>query len=292
MLSLNTALSMALIAMMFAMGLGLCMRDFYRLFSQPCVFLSTALAQLLLLPIIALLLAMLMELTPATALGLLLVALSPSGSTSNFFCKMGQGNAALSVSLTAVISLVTVISLPVILFQAAGWLAYDTALLKLSLWDTIKDIASHTLLPVIVGMVCRHLNTPWAMKLEPWVVLFSSLLFFIVIILLWWQNWAHIRGSFAEAGPVTMLLLFCALSVGILLGYLIGADDSDRFTMMMEVGIQNGALAFFIALNLIQDVTLLAPATVYTVAMVLVAVPLLIWRKYRLTYHIRSSGIS
>ena len=290
--TLNTALSMALIVMMFAMGLGLSMKDFMRLFEQPRLFLTTAVAQLILLPVIALSLATVLGLSPAMSLGLLLVALCPSGSTSNFFCKLGGGNAALSVSLTAVISLFTVFSLPILLFQAAHWLGYDASVLNLSIVDTIKDIALHTLVPVIIGMLCRYYQESWVIKAEPWIVLFSSLLFSVVIALLWWQNWAHITASFFQTGAVTLLLLICALMTGSLLGKIIGVDDRDRFTMMMEVGIQNGALAFFIAVNLMQDMALLAPATVYTVAMVFMAIPLVLWRKRRVAYHIRSSGIS
>ncbi|NRB42540.1 MAG: bile acid:sodium symporter family protein [Pseudomonadales bacterium] len=278
----HTALSAALILMMFAMGLGLKLADFKGLWQSPRLLITTVCAQLILLPLIALSIGLLTSSSPAISMGLLLVALCPSGSTSNFFCKLGQGNLALSISLTAVISLVTVVSLPLILFNVASFLNYAASDLSLSMLDTMRDIAMHTLLPVSVGMLCREYKEHWVLLAERWVVMDSSVLFFIVIGLLWWENWSHISASFFQAGSVTLLLLFTALGLGAGLGLLINVNQRDRFTMMMEVGIQNGALAFFIAVNSLNDMALLAPATVYTVAMVLAGAVLVFIRLKRL----------
>lgn len=275
-------LSAALILMMFSMGLGLTLADFTGLLRSPKLVLTTLCGQLLILPALAVIIGVALNLSAPIAVGLLLVALCPSGSTSNFFCKLGQGNAALSVSLTAIISVVTVFSLPLVLLTLSPFLGYEGSALNLSFLDAIVDIGMHTLLPVTVGMGCRHGFTELSLKLEGPVVFLSSLMFGGVIVLLWWQNWEGITQAFALTGASTLLLLFLALTTGWLLGVVIKADLKDRFTMVLEVGIQNGALAFFIAMNLLQDVALVGPATVYTVAMVLVAVPLVFFRRRRL----------
>lgn len=279
---LSQLLSAALILMMFAMGLGLSVKNFLGLSRQPALLLTTIAGQLLLLPLLALAIGYAVGASPAIAVGLLLVALCPSGSTSNFFTKLGLGNAALSVSLTAIISTISVFSLPLILLTAAPLLGYRGGEMSLSLAETVKDVALHTLLPVVAGMTLNTLFGDACRKLEPAVVALSSAAFFAVIALLWWQNWDNIVGSFMQAGLATLLLLAASLALGSTLGFIIGAAPGDRFTMMLEVGVQNGALAFFIAVNLLDDMTLLAPATVYTVTMVLAALPLVWWRRWRL----------
>jgi BASS family bile acid:Na+ symporter len=234
---------------------------------------------LILLPLIAITIGVLADLTPALIVGLLLVALCPSGSTSNFLTKLGKGNAALSVTLTAVISLVTVFSLPLILLTAAPLLGYQQGSMNLSFIGTVRDVALHTLLPVVVGMLVRAIFTATARSIEPVVVLLSTLVFVVVIALLWQQNWSSIVGSFGKVGLATLAMLFCSLLLGLGLGVMIKTYSRNSFTMMLEVGIQNGALAFFIAVNLLKDMSLVAPATVYTVAMILVALPIVLLRR-------------
>ncbi|CAH0992660.1 Pantothenate precursors transporter PanS [Sinobacterium norvegicum] len=279
MFELSQLLSLALILMMFAMGLGLAVGDFLGLFKAPKLVLTTVFGQLILLPIIAVAIGMIAGLTPALIVGLLLVALCPSGSTSNFLTKLGKGNAALSVTLTAVISLVTVFSLPLILLAAAPLLGYRQGSMSLSFVATVQDMALHTLLPVAAGMLFRALFTATARRIEPVVVLLSTMVFVVVIALLWQQNWSSITASFGRVGIAALAMLFCSLLLGLGLGVMIKTTSRNSFTMMLEVGIQNGALAFFIAVNLLKDMQLVAPATVYTVAMVLVALPIVLLRR-------------
>ena len=279
MFELSQLLSLALILMMFAMGLGLAVDDFLGLFKSPRLVLVTVFGQLVLLPLTAVMIGIIAGLTPALSVGLLLVALCPSGSTSNFFTKLGNGNAALSVTLTALISLVTVFSLPIMLLTLAPMLGYQQEGMNLSFIATVKDVAMHTLLPVIVGMIFRALFLGVARRIEPATVMLSSMVFVIVITLLWQQNWSSIVGSFSAVGLATLAMLLCGLLLGRVLGGMINASNRNSFTMMLEVGIQNGALAFFIAVNLLEDVALIAPATVYTVAMVVVALPIVLLRR-------------
>ena len=278
-MNLQTLLSVALIVMMFAMGLGLQWDDFRRLLRQPRLTLSCLFAQMVILPMFALIIGKLVGLGPAVATGLLLVALCPSGSTSNFFSRLGNGNAALSVSLTAVNSLVTVFTLPLILLSIAPRLGYHNAGVSLSFWTAVVDIGLHTLLPVFLGMSARAALPALSRRFEPTVVALSTLLFFGVIVFLWQQNWSHILRSFETTGIATLILLASAMLMGWLSGLLIRASHRDRYTMMIEVGVQNGAMAFFIAMNLLKDPALVGPPTVYSVAMVLAALPFVFWRK-------------
>lgn len=290
MFELSLLLSWALILMMFAMGLGLAARDFLGLLRSPKLVLITLFAQLFLLPVMAVGIALVSGLTPALSVGLLLVALCPSGSTSNFLTKLGNGNAALSLILTALISLITVFSLPLVLLTLAPMLGYTQVGMSLSFIATVTDIAMHTLLPVIAGMLFRALFIDTARRMESLAVMVSSIAFVVVIALLWQQNWSSIVGSFGEVGLATLALLFCGLLVGLGLGAMIRASSRNRFTMMLEVGIQNGALAFFIAVNLLKDITLIAPVTVYTVAMVLVALPIVLYRRHNVSMQSSPSG--
>jgi BASS family bile acid:Na+ symporter len=153
---------------------------------------------------------------------------------------------------------------------------------SLSVIDTIQDIALHTLLPVMLGMGLNTLTPSLSARIEPWAVRVSGWFFFVVIAVLWYQNWQGIVGSFVASGVASLLMLLLAITCGYLLALLVGADERDRYTVMLEVGVQNGALAFFIALNIMGDVALLGPATVYSVAMVLFALPLLVYRRMKM----------
>lgn len=265
--------------MMLAMGLGLSKADFYRIINTPKIALIALAGQMLLLPVLALTIASLFNLSPSLTVGLLLVALCPGGTTSNFFSHLGKGDAALSVSLTAVSSTLAVFTLPALLITLAPLLGYTANQLNLSFIDTIIDIALHTLLPLSIGMIIHQLKPQLSHTLEKILVPLSAIMFFVVIILLWRQNWANITASFTNTGLTTGLLLLASLCSGYGLAYIAKANSSQRFTLMMEVGIQNGALAFFIAVNLIQDISLIGPATVYTVAMVALALPLILLRR-------------
>ncbi|CAA0121114.1 Pantothenate precursors transporter PanS [BD1-7 clade bacterium] len=279
-MQLQWLLSSALILMMFAMGLGLRWQDFTRLMRQPRITLASLAAQMLLLPSLAIAVALGFGLGAAAAAGLLLVALCPSGSTSNFFTRLGQGNTALSVSLTAINSLVSVVTIPIVFLSVAPLLGYQGSGVTLSFFSTVEDIALHTLLPVAVGMLLRGLAPGLSRRIETGVVSLSSGVFFIVVAILWYQNWGNIVRSFATTGVATMVLLGLAMASGWFAGRIIKASQRDKFTMMIEVGIQNGALAFFIAVNLMKDPTLVGAPTVYTVAMVLAAIPAVLVRRF------------
>lgn len=236
--------SLALI--MFGLGVGLTGADFRRLLDIPRVVLIGLFGQFVLLPALALGLALAFGLAPALAAGLVILALCPGGVTSNFFSFLARGDVALSVTLTAVISLVAPFTVPLL----AGWLvplvSGRSADFQLGLAETWATLLALTLVPVGLGMLVRRINRFVAAELERWTGPVGIALMFLVIGGIVAENWDRMPEFFAGVGLVTVTLVTLALLAGWLIARAGGASKGQQATVAIEVGIQNGTMALLV----------------------------------------------
>ncbi|ROR99993.1 BASS family bile acid:Na+ symporter [Sinobacterium caligoides] len=262
-------------SIMFAMGLGLQRNDFTRLIRQPRVVSGLLAGQILGLPLLAIAIILILKLPAMLALGLLLIALCPGGVTSNLFCQLSRGDTALSVSLTALSSLIGVFSLPILLqFGFSAFSMGDTKF-ELSLWLTIKQLITITLLPMIIGMTLSTYHPWFHQQGQILASRCSSLFFAIIVLLLWHQQWPSIQTGALSIGSAVIMLNIGAIGLALLLNKAINLKGRQAITSYYEIGLQNAALAFFVAFNILHEPQLATATTVYSVVMTISAAILL-----------------
>jgi BASS family bile acid:Na+ symporter len=261
---------------MFVMGLSLHINDFKRVIEYPKAVLIGLACQILVLPLLAWLIASVLNLNPLLSTGLLLLALCPGGVTSNLACQLAKGNSALSVSLTAISSVMTVFSLPLFML-----LLSDTNNINLPLIFTIKKLAVMTALPLCLGMGLNYLAAGFVQRHLSKVTLLSALVFCLMIGSVWLQQWDNISFSATQAGSAAVLLNITALLLGWGVAKMAQLQQKEQITLSLEVGLQNSALAVVVAVSMIGDGQLAIPASVYSVIMVCSAVSVIIIARLR-----------
>lgn len=262
-------LPLALFLVMLGMGLGLTPADFTRVVTYPRAVLVGLGAQLLALPLLGFLLAALFPLSPELAVGVMILAACPGGPTSNVITYLAKGNVALSITLTALSSLVTVFTIPLWVNLAMGAFLGETATLRLPLLSTILQIAVITLIPVALGMGLHWAQPRLASQIERRVKWLSLALLGLIIAGLLVQQRANVVAFFAQVGLVTLALNLAAMAVGYGLATLTRLDNPSTTAITVEVGLQNGTLAIAIASapTLLNQPTLAIPAAIYSLLM-------------------------
>ena len=258
-----------LMLIMFSMGLTLTLGHFALVFRNAKAVAAGLGGQLFLMPLLALAIGMLFRLSPELALGMFIVAICPAGTTSNALTFVGRGNVALAVVLTALSSLVTVFSIPLLLSWALPWfLAGDGVTVPaLSVPTTMRQLATITLLPVIGGMIVRRFLPAFADRLVPilrpvaFIILVGVIAFAVAI------SAQMVLGNLLAVGPAIWVLNVCAMFVGWLLGGLIGANRRDSMTLAIEVGVHNVTLAIFLTQTVLGSLPLALTQNVYGVVM-------------------------
>lgn len=232
--------------------------------------------QIVLLPVLAWALARGFNLSDTLTAGLVLLALCPGGISSNLAAHLAEGNRALSVSLTAVSSIITVFTLPLVL----NWMTHANAQmpgeLSLPLLPTIQRLATLTLAPLAAGIMCRQYFSSWVQRHHGKVTLMASLLFVLVIASVWQSQWQSILLSAEQTGAVALSLNLLALAIGFGLAKLAGLQRAEQITLGLEIGLQNSALAVLVAVNIIGIGELAIPASVYSVVMVCSAISVIL----------------
>lgn len=262
-------LPLALFIIMLGMGLGLNVSDFKRVLMEPKLVLVGLLAQLVILPLVGFGLAMLFPLSRELAVGVVILAASPGGPTSNLITYLVQGNVALSITLTAVSSLITVFTIPLVVNLGMQVFMQADATLQLPLLTTIVQIAVITVIPVSLGMAIHHYAPKFAATVETWVKWLS--LFFLAVIItgLLPKERANLASFFWQVGGVTLTLNVLTMTLGYGLGCLARLDHSSVKAITVEVGIQNGTLAIAIASapTLLNNPGMAIPAAIYSLLM-------------------------
>ena len=259
----------ALALIMLALGLGLTGQDFLRVVKQPKDFIIGLICQLILLPIIAFILIKVFNTPLELALGVMIIAAAPGGVTSNVLTKFANGDVALSVSLTAVISLISIISVPFIVFKSADLLQVTGISKDISMIGISTKMFLVVTLPVLLGMLIRKFATNFITSKTQLIQRISIILFIIVFAAIWVEEWENIMNYITQAGTITLVLNFVMMITGYYVAKLLASDVAQRKCISLECGLQNGTLAVFVASQLFSDITFLIPTAAYALIMFL-----------------------
>lgn len=262
-------LPLALFIIMLSMGLGLTVDDFKRILVQPKAVILGLIAQLLLLPLIGFLLVNLFPLTPELAVGVIVLAACPGGPTSNMVTYLVQGNVALSITLTAISSVITVFTIPLVVNLGMQTLMGEAVTLQLPFVMTVLQIAIITLIPVTIGMVLHHYAPRFAATIEHWVKWLSLFFLALIIVGLLARERANVASFFAQVGWVALSLNVTTMALGFAIARLAKLDVRNAKAVTVEVGIQNGTLAIAIASapTFLNTPTMAIPAAIYSLIM-------------------------
>lgn len=236
--------SLALI--MFGMGLSLTLADFKRIFQAPKAVFLGAFSQLIILPLVAFGLLEIFGYTGSFAVGLIIIAACPGGATSNIITHVSKGDTALSVTLTAISSIVTIFSIPFLVNFALSKYTGSESNITLPLKDTVGALFIITLIPVGVGMLVRRLNSGFAIKADKVVRVASIIIFVAILAALILKNKQHLADYFEKAGIISLVLNVVTMGLGYLLAVLLKLSRKQAITISIEAGIQNGTLALVV----------------------------------------------
>ena len=262
----------ALALIMLALGLGLTGQDFLRVAKQPKDLLVGLIFQLILLPIIAFLLLKIFNLPLEIALGVMIIAAAPGGVTSNVLTKFANGDVALSISLTAIISLISIISVPFIVFKSAELLEITEISKEISMIGISMKMFLVVTLPVLIGMLIRKFATNFVMSKSQLIERISVFLFVIVFAAIWVEEWENIIGYIKQAGLITLVLNIVMMFIGYYVAKFLASGVSQRKSISLECGLQNGTLAVFVASQLFSDIAYLIPTATYAIVMFITSI--------------------
>ena len=260
-------LPLALAFIMFALGLGLTGADFLRVLKQPKDFLVGAISQIILLPIIAFILIKIWPISPELAIGVMIIAAAPGGVTSNILTSFAKGDVALSVSLTAIISLLSVITVPFIIITSLNLLDLNNVSKNISLTNMALSMFLIVTLPVILGMIIKKILSNFALSFEPIAKKISIFLFVLVLIGAILAERNNVIAYFAQAGLITLVLNVVMMIVAFYVAQLLGSGIAQKKCIAIECGLQNGTLAIFVATTLFGGGVYLIPAATYSLIM-------------------------
>ena len=260
-------LPLALAFIMFALGLGLTGADFLRVLKQPKDFLVGAISQIILLPIIAFILIKIWPISPELAIGVMIIAAAPGGVTSNILTSFAKGDVALSVSLTAIISLLSVITVPFIIITSLNLLDLNNVSKNISLTNMALSMFLIVTLPVILGMIIKKILSNFALSFEPIAKKISIFLFVLVLIGAILAERNNVVDYFAQAGLITLVLNVVMMIVAFYVAQLLGSGVAQKKCIAIECGLQNGTLAIFVATTLFGGGVYLIPAATYSLIM-------------------------
>ena len=257
----------ALALIMLALGLGLTVKDFTRVVKQPKDFIVGLVCQLILLPVIAFVLIKVFNTPIELALGVMIIAAAPGGVTSNVLTKFSNGDVALSVSLTAIISLLSILTVPFIVFKSADLLNVSYVSNNISMSGISLKMFLVVTLPVIIGMLIRKFATNFIINKTALIQRISIVLFIIVFAAIWIEEWENIFVYLSKAGLITLTLNLIMMIVGFYVAKIFASGIEQRKCISLECGLQNGTLAVFVSTQLFDDVAYLIPTASYALIM-------------------------
>ena len=260
-------LPLALAFIMFVLGLGLTGSDFLRVLKQPRDFLVGAFSQIILLPVIGFILIKLWPISPELAIGVMIIAAAPGGVTSNLLTSFAKGDVALSISLTAIISLLSVITVPFIILTSIMLIESSSLDLNISLTSMAINMFLIVTVPVIIGMIFRKLASNVAIKFEPIAKKISAVLFVIVLLGAILAEKNNVISYFAQAGLITLVLNLLMMIVAYYIAQLLASGTQQKKSITIECGLQNGTLAIFVATSIFGGGVYVIPAGTYSLIM-------------------------
>ena len=261
----------ALALIMLGLGLGLTTQDFARVLKAPKDFLIGFISQLIILPIVAFILIKILgtfiEMSPEIALGVMIIAAAPGGITSNVLTKFANGDVALSVSLTAVISIISIITVPLIVFSSADLLGVSFADQNINITGTALKMALVVAVPVILGMIIRKFADNFIGSKTSIIDKITGLLFLIVFIAIWIEEKDNIFTYLAQAGLVVLTLNIVMMVFAYYLAKTFASGIKQIKCISLECGLQNGTLAVFVATEISNEIVYMIPTAAYALIM-------------------------
>jgi len=257
----------ALALIMLTLGLGLTTSDFTRVIKRPKDFLVGLICQVILLPIIAFVLIKILNVQPALALGVMIIAAAPGGVTSNILTKFANGDVALSVSLTAIISLLSILTVPFIVIKSADLLDINYLSKEISMSRISIKMFLVVTLPVVIGMLIRKFAQDFIIKRSALIEKISLTLFMIVFISIWLEEWDNIIMYISRAGVITLILNVTMMVLGFYAAKIFASGIEQRKCISLECGLQNGTLAVFVSTQIFDDIIYLIPTASYALIM-------------------------
>ena len=262
----KTIAPVCLAIIMFGLGLGLTLADFKRVITIPRDFIVGFFGQVIILPIIAFILIHIISMPPEIALGVMIIAAAPGGVTSNILTKFANGDVALSVTLTAVVSLISVITVPLIVYNSASFLGFEITK-EISMINIAVKMFFVVTVPVIFGMIVRSLMTDFIVSKTLLVQRLSVILFLIVFISIWVEEWDRIISFITRAGLVAFILNITMIFIGYYMAKFLASGLEQRKCISLECVLQNGTLAVFVATQLFDDIVFMVPTAAYALIM-------------------------
>ena len=257
----------ALALIMLGLGLGLTTQDFTRVLKSPKDFLVGFVSQLIILPIVAFSLIKVLGTSPEIALGVMIIAAAPGGITSNVLTKFAKGDVALSVSLTAVISIISIVTVPLIVFTSADLLGISFANENINITNTALKMALVVAVPVILGMIIRKFADNFISSKISFIDKVTGILFLIVFIAIWIEEGANITTYLAQAGLVVLTLNIAMMIIAYYLAKTFASGIKQMKCISLECGLQNGTLAVFVATEISSDIVYMIPTAAYALIM-------------------------
>ena len=258
--------------LMLGLGMGLTIKDFSRVAKQPKDFVVGFVCQLILLPIIAFILIKILDTSAELALGVMIIAAAPGGVTSNVLTKFAKGDVALSVSLTAIISLISIFSVPFIVIKSADFLGITNIIKDISMISISLKMFFVVTIPIIIGMLIRKFATNFIINNTLIIQRFSVALFIFVFIAIYIEEWDRIIHFITQAGLITLILNLVMMIVGYYVAKFFASGIEQRRCISLECGLQNGTLAVVVATQIFDDIIYLVPTATYALVMMMTSI--------------------
>jgi len=263
----TTIAPIGLALIMLGLGMNLTIQDFLRITKTPKNFLVGFLCQMILLPIIAFALIKLLNTPIELALGVMIIAAAPGGVTSNILTKFANGDVALSISLTAIISLISVVSVPFIIFLSIDLLNIDYVLKEFSMLSISLKMFLVVTIPVMIGMITRHFAGNFIIKNILLIQRISIILFILIFIAIYIEEWDNIYRFIKQAGLIVLTLNIIMMVVGFYIAKFFASGVAQQKCISLECGLQNGTLAVFVATQLFDEMVYMIPTAAYALVM-------------------------
>ena len=263
----DVLLPASLFIIMLGMGLSLVVDDFLRVLKYPKAAAIGLTNQLILLPIIGFLIASNFGLSPALAVGIMIIAACPGGVTSNLITHVAKGDTALSITMTAIASFITVFTIPLIINFGLVEFMGESQEIKLPILETMGKIIGITVLPVSIGMFVRSRNPDFANRMERPSRIASTVIFLVILAAIIIKEWDRLVANFLELSGATLTLNVATMLLGFLAARIFKLNLKQSLSITIESGIQNGTLAIVIAGSILNQDAMELPAGVYSILM-------------------------
>jgi len=257
----------ALALIMLGLGLGLSSKDFSRILKNPRDFLVGLTCQLFLLPIVAYILVIILNTPIEIAIGVMIIAAAPGGVTSNVMTKFANGDVALSITLTAVISLISIISVPFIVFNSANLLGATNLSEDVTLTGVAIKMAGVVTIPVILGMIIRKFSENFISSNIKFIEKITGLLFLIVFAAIWIEERENIFSYLSQSGIIVLALNIVMMLIAYFIAKSFATGIPQIKCISLECGLQNGTLAVFVATQIFDDIIYIVPTASYALIM-------------------------